>query len=516
MQLYDPITNEDKILPSNKNIPQKAYSFGTNLRTTSAAVNELAKRFRTVKQFTARQLPSTFDGRVVWNGMLTPILDQGSCGSCWSTAAVTCLADRFSILTLGQIKFEPSQSDLTMCGLEFDAEQINEQWKNVDYYKRMDDDLHANRACFGASLIDALGYLFVDGVTDSKCFPAANVGFKHENCTNCTSSEGGVVNPYGPKRPYVDLEGKYSDKPSYDVPATENSKNFPYCYLAQGLEYNTCLDNSPMRRYKAKTCYLLSSSSNDIKNEIYRWGPVLVGFQVYEDFLTSYNGKTTYKPSTNARPVGGHAVVLYGWGKDSNSEFWIARNSWGKDWGDNGYFYLDMNNPQLMIEENACAMLPDFPGMIVLDKSVVAVETDDQIKIRNFTGRALNPNTGYFTNGRNESYLPQNSKLPDYTTFYAADARLNSPTPLQPPSPTPTPPPAQSQVPTNPTPTPVPSPTTNNQPSPTPAPKSDNSILIIGVILLLIVVIILIFVYIKYGRWNRVQPFVTFGATFSP
>jgi len=32
-----------------------------------------------------------------------------------------------------------------------------------------------------------------------------------------------------------------------------------------------------------------------------------------------------------------HAILAVGFGNDGTNEYWIAKNSWGSNWGDSGY-----------------------------------------------------------------------------------------------------------------------------------------------------------------------------------
>lgn len=47
-----------------------------------------------------------------------------------------------------------------------------------------------------------------------------------------------------------------------------------------------------------------------------------------------------------------HAVNLVGYGtSDDGTDYWIVRNSWGANWGENGYFRVKRSN------ENLCGLL---------------------------------------------------------------------------------------------------------------------------------------------------------------
>lgn len=65
------------------------------------------------------------------------------------------------------------------------------------------------------------------------------------------------------------------------------------------------------------------------------------GFLVYDNFLTQEMATTgiLHRPSVQDQLAGGHAVVLVGY-DDVRGAFKV-RNSWGKDWGLGGYFWMD-------------------------------------------------------------------------------------------------------------------------------------------------------------------------------
>lgn len=568
-----------KIKESFDSSPKSVVDYrgvGTYLRDIPS-VNRQMMMFRSVQPKTYKdtegymlQMPKNFDGRIVWKNYLRPITNQGICGNCWAHAGSNSLADRFAIMSLGQIDFIPSPYEITVCGayqwvksISFDNTNekieggkysgknysefveslkssgipynentndgkitieyasIDEQWENENELK-MIDDIYQGRVgdgggCGGASVADSANILYADGITDVGCFPSN----------------------------YDESNKKY------DIPSTDpsRSKDFPYCYQLQSLYLDTCVDGkTPMRKYRAKTVYTvgdvtvrnenlgseieeiyndssrINSIIEDIRQEIYRNGSLFAGFMVYKDLQEnyepkpqynvkcdsiSYNGNTLvvscdfkfnqsmvgggivyedttvyitkvvddntvetdppivvkdsktitvltpnrgifrYNPQThytgnNDYFFGGHAIRVVGWGEDEcthlengkiikeNVPYWIIANSWGKDWGDNGYFKLESGNVGFQLEMNCMGMLPDFNGMEIINPRLKTIESEFEKYTVNFTGRKVDNKSGFYTtaindckrelnNGDTSPYMKDNPILPDYYNFYAAE-----------------------------------------------------------------------------------------------
>jgi C1A family cysteine protease len=64
-------------------------------------------------------------------------------------------------------------------------------------------------------------------------------------------------------------------------------------------------------------------------------GPIVCGFDVYLDFFT-YGSNVYHKSSAPGNtPQGSHIMLVIGY--DDAKNCWIVKNSWGTNWGDNGY-----------------------------------------------------------------------------------------------------------------------------------------------------------------------------------
>jgi C1A family cysteine protease len=102
----------------------------------------------------------------------------------------------------------------------------------------------------------------------------------------------------------------------------------------------------------ARRCYVAATADRlvqyeaiqtlgDLKDAISSDLAVVFGFTVYESFESPEVAKTGIMPMADPKKesmVGGHAVLAVGY-SDPNSHV-IVRNSWGRSWGDAGYFYM--------------------------------------------------------------------------------------------------------------------------------------------------------------------------------
>lgn len=119
--------------------------------------------------------------------------------------------------------------------------------------------------------------------------------------------------------PYV--IAKFRDKPTATC-YEEADKN-------QALEYRRIL--TP---HDDPACDMLSCLNEGF--------PFVTGIAVYESFETDETARTGVipMPAMSERLLGGHAVLVVGY--DLGKKWFIARNSWGTAWGDNGYCYLPL------------------------------------------------------------------------------------------------------------------------------------------------------------------------------
>lgn len=146
---------------------------------------------------------------------------------------------------------------------------------------------------------------------------------------------------------------EYGLPTSQCVPYTSGKDgNVPSCA-------SKCVDGSAMKLYYASFLSLRwHPTVEGIMESIYTQGPVEACFTVYNDFMYYKSGVYSH---VSGSELGGHCIVLLGWGKTSDGiDYWIAQNSWGNDWGLKGYFWIKKGDDECGIERQVFSIMPSL------------------------------------------------------------------------------------------------------------------------------------------------------------
>jgi hypothetical protein len=74
-----------------------------------------------------------------------------------------------------------------------------------------------------------------------------------------------------------------------------------------------------------------------IKRSLYERKPVVIGMPIYPTFRTA---KEVWQPSRHENSTGGHAMCVVGYDNNKYGGAFEIQNSWGTEWGNNGYIWV--------------------------------------------------------------------------------------------------------------------------------------------------------------------------------
>ena len=257
----------------------KIYKLNTDIRWSKKGKKKTPK-------YEAIELPSSYDSSVYKDS--TSVVDQESCGCCFAISTSTCISDVF--LFGLNMSFNPEISAMYILS------SIN---------------LDSNKKCNGGNPYDTLEYIEKNGITTNVCVSYETACLNNSYCNGSTKDDSEL---------------------SKMIPTKGccNNKIVHYLYYIKNLS--------------------VESDINLIKTHIYKYGCAIGGFTVYQSFqidaenrFSDTNGIYIDKGTDmNEKPTGYHAICIVGWGIQNGINYWVCRNSWGKDWGDNGYFKYAM------------------------------------------------------------------------------------------------------------------------------------------------------------------------------
>jgi C1A family cysteine protease len=214
-------------------------------------------------------------------GVVTPVKNQGKCGSCWSFSATGAMESAWMLHTGEDITL--SEQQLIDCSTAY-----------------------GDNGCNGGMMPDAFGYAIDYGMcTEEEDVYEATDG----NCTYCL--------------PHA---------------------HFDSCKLVQ------------------------PNNELALQNALHN-GPVSVAIEADQKAFQFYTGGIIDTPSCGTNLD--HGVLVVGYGTDNGKDYWTIKNSWGPDWGEDGYVRIAKTNRTDYSGMCGVAMQPSFP--VVKDDSRVRI-----------------------------------------------------------------------------------------------------------------------------------------------
>eukprot|EP00918_Siedleckia_nematoides_P079417 GHVU01173912.1.p1 GENE.GHVU01173912.1~~GHVU01173912.1.p1 ORF type:complete len:363 (+),score=78.42 GHVU01173912.1:547-1635(+) len=220
--------------------------------------------------------------------IISPVKDQGACGSCWAFSAIGAVEAHIALKKLRTNGNTPSPISL------YSEQQL------VDCSRSF-----LNEGCNGGLPSQAFEYVKYQGGVETE-----------------------------EEYPYQD--GGLSDHPQHvcrytDVYADEG-------FVVGGARNVTGGDEAALQMAVATR------------------GPVTVAFQATADLKHYRSGVYSNPECGNTVDDVNHAVLVVGYGVEDGVPYWLVKNSWGQEWGDDGYFKIERGKNMCGIAD--CASYP--------------------------------------------------------------------------------------------------------------------------------------------------------------
>ncbi|KAI6183226.1 Cathepsin B [Aphelenchoides bicaudatus] len=312
----------------------KDYSYKTlkNITAVKEYVGYLEDFFRSdrMKQHLAEieaypnsNLPRRFDSREKWPlcSSLHYVPNQGGCGSCYAVSSITVASDRTCIHSNGTFRGVLSIEDVLGC-------------------------CKVCGNCYGGDPLKALAYWAREGVVTGSKDGCRPYSVNKECGTPCLPDEY----PSGEqKRQCVKQCQPIYYKNSYAEDKHIGSLAYtlhPRKMTVDQAGKEKVMMSSVIGHFNktAPTPLTPEQIHIIIKKELYLYGPTTMAFPVTEEFLHYESGIFHPVPEADfeKRIIYWHVVRLIGWGLDDQDKlYWLAINSFGDQWGDNGLFKID-------------------------------------------------------------------------------------------------------------------------------------------------------------------------------
>ncbi|XP_030637183.1 cathepsin K [Chanos chanos] len=135
----------------------------------------------------------------------------------------------------------------------------------------------------------------------------------------------------------------------------DSESAYPYVGQDQQCAYSASGKAAECRGYKE----VPEGNERALASALVKAGPVSIGIDATLSTFQFYKRGVYYDRNCNQEDIN-HAVLLVGYGVTTKGKkYWIVKNSWGEDWGNQGYIYMARNRGNLC----GIANLASFPIM---------------------------------------------------------------------------------------------------------------------------------------------------------
>jgi len=116
----------------------------------------------------------------------------------------------------------------------------------------------------------------------------------------------------------------------------DTESSYPYTAQDGTCNYNAANSGSTLTTYNN----VASGDEGALQNAVYT-GPTSVAIDASQSSFQFYSSGVYSDPDCSSTQLD-HGVLSVGWGVDSssNQNYWIVKNSWGTDWGQQGYIWM--------------------------------------------------------------------------------------------------------------------------------------------------------------------------------